>query len=224
MATVLVPWRGGCQSRDDAFAWVRLQYERAHPDWRLIRCQAPVGPWVKALAVMPVIAECSDGVLVIADADVWCEGLAEAVSDVQEGAAWAIPHGGVFRLSEQATAEVFAGGELREDAELTRPAYKGTEGGGFVIARRDTLLDIPLDPRFVGWGNEDDSWGIALRCLAGAPKRGRRPPLFHLWHPPQDRLTTRWGSAESKRLYKRYHAAREAPDAMRTLIEEGRSV
>lgn len=220
MITVLVPWRGGCQHRDDAFAWVRLQYERAHPDWRVIRCQAPAGPWVKALAVMPVIAECSPDVLVVADADAWCEGLGEAVQDVRDGAPWAIPHTGIFRLSEQATAEVFAGGEPREGAELTRRPYKGTEGGGFVIAHRDTLLDIPLDSRFEGWGQEDESWGVALRCLAGAPKRGHRPPLWHLWHPPQDRITTRWGSTAGKRLHARYIAAREKPEQMRALIEE----
>lgn len=220
MTTVLVPWRGGDPSREDAFAWVRFRYEQSHPDWRVIRCQVPIGPWCKALAVMPVVSEMLGEVLIVADADCWCEGLSEAVADVEAGAPWAIPHGGVFRLSEASTAEVLAGAEPSEEMEVCQPPYRGMEGGGFVVAHRDTMLDVPLDRRFEGWGGEDESWAVALRCLAGVPARGRRPPLWHLWHPPQERLTRRWGNTASKRLHARYIAAREDPERMRALIEE----
>lgn len=220
MPTVLVPWRGGCRHREAALSWVLGRY--AALGWAVKLCEAPGGEWCKADAVIPALERAPADLVVVADADVWADGLERAAMAVVCGEAeWAIPHGGVFRLSEAATADVLAGAEPSEDAELTRPAYRGTEGGGVVIAHRDTLLDVPLDRRFRGWGQEDESWGVALRCLVGPPDRGRRPPLFHLWHPPQDRPATRWGSVESKRLHARYIAAREKPGVMRALIEEG---
>lgn len=219
MTTVLVPWRPGDPHREAAWEWVSGRYTEQHPDWRLIRCTCPVGPWVKALAVMPVIAECSHGPIVIADADVWCEGIDDAVRAVVEGTPWAMPHGAVRRLTRQATEAVLAGAELSEKLPLEEPVRRGVGGGGIVVAMRDTLLSVPMDSRFVGWGQEDTALALALTSLAGSRWRGKQP-LWHLWHPPQERLTRRWGSGQSKRLYHRYAAARRDPKAMRALIEE----
>lgn len=222
MAVVLVPWRGGCPHREAAWGWVSRRYAEHHPDWRVVRCECPSGPWVKAAAVMPVVAECSEEVLVIADADVWCEGVAEATEAVQQGAPWAIPHRHVARLAPKATAAVLDGAEPKGQP-LEQAPYRGAPGGGIVVAHRDTLLDIPLDPRFAGWGHEDASWGAALTKLAGRPWRGQLV-LHHLWHPPQpeqsaDRLL---GTAENRALYSRYLRAAKDATRMTELIEEAR--
>lgn len=195
---------------------MRRKYE-ASP-WDLVVAEAPPGPWVKAAAVMPAARGSTADLIVVADADVWHPGLEWAIAAVQDGASWAIPHRGVYRLTEAGTAGLLRGEEL-ETLTLTQPAYLGMEGGGYVIARRETLLQVPLDRRFVGWGQEDDSWARALRTLAGEPWRGKGP-LTHLYHPPQERLTRRWGSMEGKALRKRYVRATGNPDAMRSLLDE----
>jgi hypothetical protein len=75
-----------------------------------------------------------------------------------------------------------------------------------------------MDSRFVGWGQEDESWAYALQTLAGQPWRGAAD-LFHLWHPTPPRVERRRGSIEGWRLMKRYRKARgEGPEAMRELL------
>jgi hypothetical protein len=101
---VIVPWRAGCEHRERAWAWVQARYAAVHPAWPLIVAPCPPGPWVKAAAVMPAALATDDDVLIIADADVWCDGLAEAVAAVEAGRSWAMPHLEVHRLTELATA------------------------------------------------------------------------------------------------------------------------
>lgn len=215
---VVVAWRGGCPYRERALAWVRARYAERHPQWELVVAEAPPGPWVKAEAVMPAIGRTAADIVVIADADVWCDGLGEAVSAVREGAVWAIPHRTVRRLTEGAVTALLAGTEPPQADVAERP-YPGVAGGGYVIAHREVLLSVPLDPRFVGWGQEDEAWATALTCLAGPPWRGEAD-LIHLWHPPQERLTRRRGSPEGWQLRRRYVRAKHDPSAMRALLNE----
>lgn len=177
--------------------------------------------WCKAEAVADALSRTDAEILVIADADVWCDGAQAAVEAVQQGAAWAVPHGKVHRLTAQATADTLTTGTFDPDAECAERPYTGHAGGGIVAIHRTTYEACPLDPRFTGWGHEDDSWAIALRCLHGSPWRGA-DPLWHLWHQPQPRRNRRIGSEPSRRLHGRYKASRRDPDAMRSLIEEAR--
>lgn len=193
--------------------------DRSTTPYRL--AHAPPGPWCKGATANRAVEESDADIVVLHDADVWCDGLPDAIQAVMDGASWAVPHRGVFRLDEDATARVLDGEEPHEDMGLTQRPYLGTLGGGIVVASREVMLSISLDERFVGWGQEDSSWGIALGCLLGPPWRGHQP-LYHLWHPPQERDSRRRGSRPGWALFRRYHAARNDPAAMRALIEEGR--
>lgn len=213
---VVVPYRPGCKYREWAWAWVKARYAQRHADWNIIEAAAPDGPWVKALAVMPAVHSSTADVLVIADADVWCDELQAAVDAVQNGRPWAIPHFNVHRLTQRATAARYAGQPATDTEE---PPYRGFEGGGITIVRRDAALAVPMDPRFVGWGGEDASWGFALAHFYGRPWRGTAD-LTHFWHPPQQRMTRKHGSMASKRLFRRYADARLRRSRMTELIQE----
>lgn len=227
---IIVPWRAGCPHRERIWDWLSSRYAAEYPHLRVTlapepenRCEAlrrgEAVPWVKALAFTPALQASDAEIVVMADADVWSDGLDEAIAAVRGGAEWATPHGEVLRLTEEATEAVLGGGDP-EGQPLEQRPYPGVLGGGFVVARRETLLEVPMDPRFKGWGGEDESWGFALWHLLGPPKRLGRP-LYHLWHPPQERITRRRGSTESWRLRKRYSAAaRSGPDAFQALLEE----
>lgn len=207
---VVIPFGGTCQYRKRALGWVRGKHI-----WPVTVAYGGV-PWIKADALRPAIEGSSADVLIIADADCWTDGLPEAVRAVELGAGWAKPHSLVHRLTEESTAALYEGRPWHELAE--RP-YHGVAGGGFIVARRETLLEIPMDPRFVGWGQEDLSYAIALHTLAGEAWLGDAD-LTHCWHPPEPRMSRAWGSPGSKRLMKRYSAAKCKPDRMRSLIEE----
>lgn len=224
---VALPWRDTNQHRRDALAWVGRQWASVGVETASLGAPG-IEEWCKALAVGNAIRDQPGDILVVSDADVWCPGVAEAIQHVRDGAAWAVPHTKVYRLSQEATAEVLTGEEPHEamaldpfKPDLPGIAYAGVLGGGIVVLRRDVYDDCPLDQRFVGWGQEDEAWGLALTCLHGPPVRLTHP-LWHLWHPPQPRQSRGIGSDEGKALYKRYSRAKRRPEQMRALIEEGR--
>lgn len=215
---VLIPYRGGDEHRARALEFVRERYAEEHPEWPVVIGTVDEGPWVKAAAVADALRQTNAEILIVADADVWTDGLSRAVAAVRHGKAWAIPHGSVYRLSEDATERYLAGASYKS-LPLSEPAYRGVEGGGVVVVRRDVYEECPLDPRFVGWGNGDESWSHALRALFGPPARGRSV-LVHLWHPPQQRATRNYGSVESRALRKRYVRAGRDELATRRLVKE----
>ena len=167
---------------------------------------------------MPAVDASAAEIIVVADADCHTDGLPEAIKAVRDGAPYAIPHAGVWRLTAEGSATYMAG-EPGWRSQLDQQPYRGVRGGGFVVATRQTIIDIPPDPRFVGWGYEDESWAIALTTLSGHPWRGKAP-LIHFWHPPQPRRDRNHGSRESELLGLRYVAAENKPEEMRAIIQE----
>lgn len=220
---VLVPWRHEL-GRRPLWEWVQQQYAAVHPDWRVIEAPGRTGPWCKAWAVHDALNKLSADITIVADADVWCGGLHAAVAAIEQGVAWAIPHLEVHRLTAEATDAILAGGGLGGEVEQ-RP-YRGTEGGGLVILPTKTLRNVPLDPRFQGWGGEDHSWACALHTLAGQPWRGAAP-LYHLWHPPQpetDRFGAKFGRPDNARLHRRYMGGCHDVDRISRLVGEAKEL
>jgi hypothetical protein len=216
--SVCIPWGGACPYRVSSFRYVLRRY-------RELGMQVAVGigdaaEWRKGAAVRSAVDAAGGDVLVIADCDVWSEQTLEAVERVRAGAGWAIPHHNVRRLTLEATRQFYKHGHA-DELELEEEHY-GIAGGGIVVLHRDTYELAPIDDRFVGWGGEDKAWAAALRTLAGRPVR-INAPLWHMWHPPQKRLTRAVGSEENDALRARYVDARMRPNAMRALIAEGRA-
>lgn len=214
---IVIPYAAaGCTYRASVLSW--LLDKLTGRDVTI--ANAVPWPWVKASAVMPAVRRSTADVVVLHDADVFTAGLDDAIRAVELGAGWAIPHGLVHRLTRESTDRVLAG-EAWEGLELERRAYHGVPGGGVLVAPRQRLLDVPMDPRFHGWGQEDESHAMALWTLVGQPWRGESP-LVHLWHTPQPRMNRRQGSVAGWQLCERYIAARQDPDRMRALVEEAR--
>lgn len=204
MTTVVVPWR---PAPDRVLIWADLRQRWEALGYQVIEGACPDGPWSKGAAVADGMSR-AEGVVVVADADVWCDGTDEAVAAVEAGAKWAVPHFRVLRW----------GGHGRALAE---PPYPGRIGGGLVVLTRATYDRVPMDPRFHGWGQEDEAWGLALRTMLGKPWRGYAD-LNHYWHEPAPRDSRAVGSDESAALYRRYAAASRNPALMRELLEEVR--
>jgi hypothetical protein len=220
--SVLVPWRPGCPHREAGWAYTRAWWGRAHPDWQVVAGACPDGPWVKAHAVADALCRADGDIVVIADADVLCDGVGQAVDAVRAGAPWATPHRAVYRLTDRATAAVLAGAPW-PDVGGPRPAgvgewHKGVGGGGITVLPRAVYERVPLDPRFVGWGQEDTAFGFALTVMAGPPWRGVAP-ILHLWHPPAPRMSRPIGSREGVELNRRYRTT-PTPTQMAALLAE----
>lgn len=218
--SVLVPWRPDGGDRDRAWEYVARWWAAQHPGWQVVTGCCHAGPWVKAEAVADALTRADGDMLVVADADVVCPGVGDAAHAVAGGAAWAVPHELVFRLTRDATQAVHDGAPLDGRHDLTQPPYQGYPGGGITVLPRETYRQIPLDPRFTGWGQEDSAWSLALATLTGTRWRGNAP-LWHLWHEPQARLNRHVGSKPSQALLVRYQAAaKDGPQAMAALLGE----
>jgi hypothetical protein len=220
---VLIPWNDSRDpDRQAAFGYVCGHYLRNHPDWGLCVGTYRGEPWSKGSALRLAASQSSADVLVVADADVILEPT--ALSFVLERLpkdGWAVPHFDVFRLSREATSDLYAGSEA--DYQRAWRTHRGPPGGGVTIVTRaawDTVGGV--DPRFHGWGGEDICFGWALGVLAGNPFRARFP-LTHLWHEPlapRGELHHPRGSDESEALVERYRKAKNDVDEMRALVDE----
>ncbi|MFJ4009461.1 hypothetical protein [Streptomyces sp. NPDC090026] len=214
---VVVPWRPDSPHRQATWAWVRARWAAVHPDWQVVTGACPEGPWSKGAAVADALRQTDADLVVVADADVWCDGVQAAVDAVRAGPArWAIPHTLVRRLTTEATVAVLAGGPL---GGPTAEIHRGVAGGGLVTMGRDLAERVPMDPLFTGWGQEDEAWALALDTLVGPPWRGRED-LWHLWHPPAPRQSRAVGSAESMARYRRYQTASGQQAQMTRLLAE----
>lgn len=230
---LIVPWRGGDPDRERAWAWLSTWWATRWPRWDLVMGEAPPGPWCKAAAVADALTRTDADTLVIADADVYVpDGIGDAVAAVVDRSVpWSMPHLRVYRLTAAGTDRLITHGLTPPAARsvptragkpvgpaLVVESHKGTAGGGCVVLPRALYGQVPMDPRFLGWGQEDESWGRALTVTVGPPWRLSQP-LWHLWHQPAPRQARAVGSAAGLALYRRYRAA-ATPAQVQALISE----
>ena len=219
--SVVIPWRDGCPHRRHALTLVYSWWASQYPAWPVaVSPDTGTGLWRKAVAVHRAVQHVPDtDVLVVADADVIPYQVGDAAAAVAAGAPWACPFHTVRRLTRFATAALDRPPTASTAAGLaTQTVYRGFPGGGCVVLPAATWRQIPLDPRFAGWGHEDLSWALALSALAGAPWRGRAQAV-HLWHPPAPRQSRAVGSPASHALWTRYRTAVTRP-MMAALVGE----
>ncbi len=228
MIRVVIPYGGTDPHRQRSLTWVWENVATLLPDATIHVGTCP-GPWSKAVAVDDAMDQNwpDDDILVIHDADVWIPELGKAIEVVQGKARqWAVPHTLVVRMGDELSGRVMSG-ELGFTGlgrhGLDQPPYQGVVGGGCVVLSRAAYRQVPLDPRFRGWGQEDESWGFALRRILGQPYQGQGK-LYHFWHPHPERLSRAVGSLEGDKLRNRYRAAQVAREEMERLLDEFRSM
>lgn len=224
-----MPFSGDDVDRLAAWSWIRSRYAAAHPGWKVV--EAPHEPveqggerlWSKARAVNRAVENLDAELLVIADADLFVPASAFIDATWHLGRRhWVVPYGAIHRLGIHETRRVLDSEPWRgfgppARRELECKPYPGQPGGGILMVRREAWeLVGGFDPRFVGWGGEDTSLGIALDTLAG-PHLRLAAPLFHLWHAPVSRFNSPAYLA-NLRLQAAYVGAAGDPDAMRALI------
>lgn len=222
---VVVPYRpdgGGPRERN----WVELagRWRRDYPGWELRDGVHLDGAWCKASAAETALDGCTADVLVVADADVWCEpaqALLDAVTLVRSGRRpWVVPHRRVARLSPAGTGRWIAG--ERDGVGLDQAPYRGIAGGGlFVISRAGWDSVGGFDRRFVGWGQEDLAFARAADTLIGRHHR-LGGTLWHLWHPPAPRLSRQVGSAAGRDLLAEYRKAGRDAARMTEIVAAAR--
>lgn len=234
---IIIPWRSGCPNREANLSAIQAWWTSRYPEWPIYLGEWPSdrGPWRKGCAIKQALDNSpATDYVIVSDSDVIIPGAHQAIEALETDLyQWVMPYRTVYRLTPDATNLVTSGRMLLPDmvpdprtyAGLAE-RYVGSSGGGAVVLTGDALSRCPMDPRFAGYGSEDHAWSKALHMLAGAPHM-MHSPLWHLWHPPQDRLVHGGsvhrgiGSVESIRLWTRYRTA-VTKRLMEALLDEGR--
>lgn len=216
---IVVPFGGDDPQRTKLRDWIVDRYRRLHPKWPVTIAMCD-GEWSKGKAVNPVVAGLDPDVVVVADADSFVDPnlLIEAV-EVAQRCGWAYPHGTTHRICEPDTERLLAGEDVSEPAVHVRPT-NAVPGGGIVVVTREAWATVKgLDANFVGWGGEDQAFGMILEGLVGATVTPPRSNiLWHLWHP--EAPNWRNPSQATQERFHRYLAARRRPAHFRDLIGE----
>lgn len=236
---VLVPWRPSVEDRRQNWDFISFVWARLRPDWRIFSADSETDEFSRTQALLAARARADDDtdVFVVADADCWV-GSGHLTRAVDEALAhgWAVPHELVYRVDEWWSRHIRydwtlgtlngalahpEGLPLSRDNDQDSKPYKGNPTGTLAVFTREVFDRIPPDPRFVGWGQEDQAWAMALKCLHGKPWRGSAP-LIHLWHPSEPRKSRVVGNDANWALLERYRAARLDPVRMAELVGEYR--
>ena len=220
--SVIVPWQPGDPDREANWHFVRNWMRANLPNsWQIVEATHDSSPFSKAAAVLEALPKTFGKIIVVHDADVIAPDITTAVEAVKNKHKWAIPHTDIFRLSQSATIAVRSGEPTeRFKTDLAEPPYRGVVGGGVVVLLRELFEQCPPDRQFVGWGGEDEAWGLALGIISEQRPFRSTQPLFHLWHTlanPPDRKVE---SLDSKRLLNKYRSAAKRKHEMMRLVKQ----
>jgi len=221
---ILMPFAAHGDDYREAARWYVERRLVAHFPWPVCIGDSDL-PWSKGTALARARSSTTADVLVIHDADVLVapDALLAAVTAVRGGSAWAIPHALVHRLDQAVTDQLLAGGDFPPAIpRYMRQPYRGYEGGGITVVSAAVWDECPVDPRFIGWGGEDEAWAWALGCMYGPAWRGSAD-LWHLYHPHPDPNARHVSTPQSHLLWRSYRAHRNRPDLMRGILDGARA-
>lgn len=216
---ILVPWRGGVEHRDRAWAFVRAAWERL--GIQIVTADRP-GPFSRS-GSRNLAAELAGDwdVAAFVDADTLVRDSAavlQAIDRASNTGRVVIPHDEYLALSARGTELVLAGRATGWRMILRR--VEGVPLGVIVVPRQAWRTLGGFDERFTGWGGEDVAFARAARTLVGVDRLAGQ--IWHLWHP---RDTTKAAYLDGpKELVTRYAAAVGDRLAMRQLVDERQAV
>lgn len=115
------------------------------------------------------------------------------------------PFGSLVELSVFETADYLKTGSIPAGDYSLRDDSRGSEqipacGGAFVIRSERYEKAGGMDERFLGWGGEDDAFGISLNLTGSKLLVLKAEPAFHLWHPRTE--SARYGHANYEKNLK----------------------
>lgn len=217
--SVAIPWRSsGEHERERNVQLTSEHLSKLGPT--VLADSSPDKPFNRAEARNTGVAICLDvpafraDVVVVCDADFLppLDAVLEACEGAREDGRLHQPFTEALYLTEDETASYLASG--------TPPGRSGGDltGGCFVMTPEAWFEAGGMDPRFLGWGGEDDAFRIAAETLLG-PRVHHRGVMPHLHHPS----AAAFGSNAHRgnlALLRRYTQAANNPEAMRALINE----
>lgn len=197
---MLIPWRPN-RHREPHYRLVRHHLEQL--GWPIYTADDGSQPFSSARSYNLAAQQAGDwDIAVLHDADCWVE-LGSIIKAVETAGSLTYAWDRLLSLTEAATEKFHAGirdfGEA--DTYRIRPPGRLPPGGPRVVTRDLWEKTGGFDPRFKGWGYEDNAFRFACKQAAG-PTRRVEGVLYQLWHPrnPNDPYFAR--KAKNARIWR----------------------
>jgi hypothetical protein len=215
------------RERSRNLAWIVRWWEREFPEFEVCVGESSTDPYQKAEAFNRARSQASGDVLILADGDCYTapDQIRKLAADAHHGV-WGWPWDALIRTGHPHASSITA----RTDTDLRvrdgDRKHGGTAGGIVIMPAAYWDHVGGLDPRFVGWGGEDNALIASVAVFYGPPVR-IPGPMFHLWHPVSP---DRWSPVDPARLeqpnWKLWARYRDAvtPAEMLALIDERRGI
>lgn len=182
---VIVPYRPDQGHRDKLWNHLKQTYWSTFPN-EIVVGEHLDGPFNRSKAINQAAQRDWD-VAVIADSDTWVpvEQLHTAIQTAKHTNRLTAAFTSVMELSEPQTAEMLTGKPFPEVPSFDRIRTREleTQSSMLVITRRLWDQIGGFDPRFEGWGGEDNAFWKAATIIGG-PANRVHGFAYHLWHPP----------------------------------------
>jgi predicted glycosyltransferase involved in capsule biosynthesis len=188
LISLLIPFRN-TGDRDKQFNWLQKRWKSLGKDFEIIVAEDDgKDPFSKTMAVNNAYKKSTSDILAIMDADVWLDPqiLLDAADFIRKNPnSWVRPCRNVYRLKKETTKKI-----IKLDIDKPFPKINESEcerisiaiGGICVFSKKQFESVGGMDPRFRGWGGEDNAWNALLDAkFTKAQMWGK--DLYHLWHP-----------------------------------------
>ena len=224
--SVLVPFRDDGH-RGPAMEWIVARWRHYWPEAEvIIRPDDGCDPFSKSQALQSCVREATGDVLILLDADTWCDvpTIRRAVEIAATGRL-VQPASKAHRLGQEVTDELLASDPACE-WPMIRPLQveQTVRPVGFLHVLSREVWDTVngYDPRFRGWGGEDNVFLYAVETLVGPVVR-LNGAIYSLWHPRPRMDGRRVWTGQTQRnsdMILRYAKARGNEPRMRELVGE----
>ena len=185
MFSLIVPWRTDHGPREEIWNWNKERWQELY-DCEIVECDSGDEIFSRGKSRNQGVEQAKYSDLVIADSDTVAdeEALTELLCSGLTQQSWYIPYdeGRYYNLNEDATKELLKmnpGSVLREPVK-GEWEFKITSWAGVLVLPRHAFCGY--DPRFVGWGWEDNAFQLRMDQTF-KPFERRSGYVMHMWHP-----------------------------------------
>lgn len=213
--TIIIPFYGDDEWREKVMWWVHAYYLAQGFEVEI----GVSSRRSKAEAVNNGVSFATGDKLAIIDADTVIT--AKQLSQGLLQGEWVVPYNRCLNLTQEATEGLLDYEDLPFDLlPIEGERHKHNYAGGVNIISRRLFDEVGgFDPRYEGWGGEDESFGRAVDTMF-QPAVFVPGDVYHLWH-VEDDTKKQFNQRVNLQMWKRYRWATGRQDRMRKVLERG---
>lgn len=187
--SMLIPFRDSTGERSRLIKYLVPKWQAHMPDAEIIVASDDGdNPFSKTIAVNNAYKQATTDILIMMDADCWVQpNVLRKGADIikKRRAPWVRPCNKVLRINKNKTDFILQQNYLKRFPHISKDdCDRITPVVGLVaMFTREGFEDIGgMDPRFRGWGWEDNAFNSLMDSVYGKHLL-MNYPVYHLWHP-----------------------------------------